>query len=301
MKPITTHIDTRTRRKLRRHVWIGQVLHRNPRLHGVLLRLRDALVSVCADHVNQQDDLDYGSRPSRSSDSFSDVMAFATYASEINDPRFAEMWARPEAEAVALGNRTEASPVLFRRQVDVLGGLLAREPTIKTVLNFGVSYAYVDALLAGRFAERTFCGVDQSRHVKALNEAEFGHHSNMSFFHGDVFELLNDRDVSAGALFHSRTLCTLPQAFVERLYRTCFEKGMRYVVGFEQFGLPRQGEPFTFDETDRPSIPWRNLLTIHNYPGLLVKSGFKIETAFVFEVSRWSPDFRVLCVVANRS
>ena len=302
MKPVTVRIDEHLRRKHIRHVRIGRLLHKLPLLRKLLLRLRDAFVSVREDPVNYQDDLDYGTRPHGATKPFNDIRAFTKYAAEVNDPKFATVWTLPAEEMIKVGTTTEASAALFKKQVDVLTELLTRETTVGTILNFGVSYAYMDSLLAKRFPGRAFCGIDLSKYTQALNKIEFGHMKNMKFFHGDVFELLDREDFTSDLLLHSRTLCTLPQSFVENLYGTCFEKGLRYIVGFEQFGLPRPHcEPFTFDETDKPSVHWRNLLSIHNYPGIAVKCGFHIETAFAFEISRWSPDYRVLCFVAKRT
>jgi len=74
------------------------------------------------------------------------------------------------------GKLTEAETVL----ADLLGNSPARR-----VVDFGVSYAYVDSLLAAKSPDVQFIGIDRSKAVCDLNSADFTL-PNMTFLASDI-------------------------------------------------------------------------------------------------------------------
>ncbi|MCC7016140.1 MAG: hypothetical protein IT564_02920 [Rhodospirillales bacterium] len=221
-------------------------------------------------------------------DKYGDLKAALTYATSVAASDFGE-------------NQPGESYVLYQEQVKTLSELIEhRSP--KTVLNFGVCYAYVDSILAQRFRHVEFVGIDLSPHVVAFNSVEFSGIPNLKILAGDVLRHLANADYRGGVFFHSRTLTYLPRQFIERLYRTAHAAGFDYIVGFEQNGLSEETfAPYVFDLSDKDSVYWRHRLYIHNYPGIAKKSGFDVARADLIATRHTSPDLRVLRFVAERS
>ena len=80
------------------------------------------------------------------------------------------------------------------------------------------------------------------------------------------------------------------------------EKGFKYVAGFEQFGYSRKtrASVVEFTEVFTESVDWRDGMSIHNYPGILKNCGFSVKNASIIKTNHSSPDFRVLCFIAER-
>ena len=220
-------------------------------------------------------------------DKYGDLKAAIHYASGIDDPSFSES---------SIGE----SFVLYREQINMMRAFIVKNRP-KKVFNFGICFAHVDAILAAEFPEISFVGIDLSKYNKAFNDCEFAHISNLKILTGDVFEEFRHGEYEEGVLFHSRTLVLLPKEFIRKLYKAAYAAGFRGIVGFEQHGLSEERqEPYVFDLSDRPSIYWRGSMYIHNYLGLAKESGFTPTEAISLNTGHTSPDYRVLCFVADR-
>lgn len=173
---------------------------------------------------------------------------------------------------------------------------------VKKVVNFGVCYAHIDAILAQRFPNVEFHAIDRSPYTKLLNEHEFGHLSNLKFFAGDGFELISNGSYKDGLLLHARTAVVLSKPLVAHLYDCAQVAGIKYIVGFEQFGLSHQTlQPYVFSTEDKDSLWWRGFMFIHNYPGLLFKAGYKIEEHSFLKTNHTDMDFQIFRFVAVQS
>ena len=182
----------------------------------------------------------------------------------------------------------------------MLGDLLRRDDNIKKVLNFGVCYPHIDAILAVEFPNVEFHGIDLSKACKAINDCIFGQIDNLHFHAGDVFDLLNVDGFRGDVFHHSRILLLLPQSFVEGLFKAARDAGFMYLVGFEQFGLSSETlEPYEFSDEDKESVYWRDRMLIHNYPGIAIKLGAEIIDAHILKTANRSPDYRVFCYIAK--
>lgn len=283
-------------KKYLRHQSVGRILHRFPILRRIVSRLSSTLLSLQNSALRYEKRSNFGRVRDRGqvgehgyTDKYGDLSAALGYAKGIAAPDFGE-------------NQLGESYVLYREQIKTLSELIERAG-IEKVFNFGICYAYVDSVLARKFGDVEFSGIDLSPHNAAFNAVEFGDVRNLRVLCGDAFRHLADNDCRGrGVFFHSRTLVLLPKDFIERLYRAAHAAGFEYVVGFEQSGLSEETlEPYTFDLSDKESVYWRDRMYIHNYPGIAEKCGFRVESADLFATKHTSPDFRVLRFVAKRT
>ena len=298
MEPQKSSFDPKFAKKYNRHINAGRLICALPPLRALVLKLQALFTTLKKDYENAREDITYNNRPSSiqsmeeqaSFDPFLDVRSTINYARQIMSPNFGGPDDRYESHR------------LYEEQLKDMEHLLENNPDIKGVLNFGICYGHVDALLARKFPDISFVGIDLSKYNKAINEVDFGDIDNLEFVAGDIFNLIKDRDLTGWALFHSRILCKFPLDFVEKLYAAASAAGMSHIVGFEQFGYSRTKiESVTFSETPRPSIYWRNSLLIHNYPQLTRQYGFSTQSSHIFKTAHASPDYRVFGFIAKKT
>lgn len=298
MQPLKHEIDARFRKRYDRHIRIGKLLFKNPFLYRIVAWLHRVLTTMVTDNFNYKQDIDFKVRgmtaqdvPKNAvADPFIDVLTAIDYATQVYHPDFATERHRRESYA------------LYAEQERRLDRLLSSDPSIKGFLNFGVSYGYIDSILAKAFPNLRFVGIDISKHNKAFNEAEFSEIKNLQFVAGDIFDFMEGMDCRGWVLFHSRILCQFPRDFLVKLYNCAYEKGFKYVAGFEQFGYSRQTRAAVVEFSDAftESVHWRNDMLIHNYPGVIKESGFSVKNANIIKTGHGSPDFRIFCFIAKR-
>ncbi len=186
------------------------------------------------------------------------------------------------------------SAVLYKNVLNAFEELLAKDPTIKTAVDFGVSYAHVDSVLAERHPSLTIVGCDRSELTMAINRVDFGSIPNLVLHGGDIFECLEQYQ-PIDVLFHMRTACLLPADFLSRLYDKARVQGARYVVLAEQIGLSWETDAgYEFSEQDQRSVLLRWKMWIHNYPALLKQAGFKIQSSEFFGTNHANPNLKLL-------
>ena len=197
--------------------------------------------------------------------------------------------------------RSESSACYESTQRTVQG-LLRSDRRIRQVLNFGVSYAYVDSLLAIANPDVRFLGIDRSCLTRDFNQKEFADIRNLEFVAGDIFDYLAQRRFAGGLFLTVRTLTLLPSSFIKKLYQSVSKAGFRYVVLVEPFGISREThKSFEFsDDPDRRSVLFRGSMFLHNYPGLLMGSGFQVREAEFVKTLHPHEDFRLASLVASR-
>lgn len=167
--------------------------------------------------------------------------------------------------------------------------------------NFGVCYAYTDAILAKKFPGVQFYGIERTDSARLFNSLYFSDISNLSMYSGDVFEQLKKGNYTGGIFFHSRTLLLLPQTFIRELYKAVYEAGFSYIMATEQYGLSRQlNGSFEFSYEYKQSVVYRDFMYIHNYPNILKECGFKLNRIENFKTDHWHEDVRILSFEAER-
>jgi hypothetical protein len=167
--------------------------------------------------------------------------------------------------------------------------------------NFGICYAYTDSILASKYPDVQFFGIERTDSAKLFNGLFFSGIQNLNIFSGDVFEALKNGHFKGGVFVHSRTLLLLPQSFVRDLYKAVYEAGFTHILGTEQYGISRQlGKAYEFSYEYQESAVYRDFMYIHNYPNILVECGFKINRIENFKTDHWHEDVRILSFEAEK-
>lgn len=190
---------------------------------------------------------------------------------------------------------------LYRHAIAAVGELLASDQAIKRVVNFGVSYAYVDSELAKRFPAVEFVGVDRARGTRDFNLEHFGHLGNMRFMAEDIFQVLQPGAWDGALLLHVRTCTFLPRGFIQSLYQAARLAGVRHIVGMEPLGISRQThQPYAFSDQEQESVLFRNAMYIHNYPWLLGQAGYAPQRFEMVKTAHKAEDYRILSFTGRR-
>jgi hypothetical protein len=166
--------------------------------------------------------------------------------------------------------------------------------------NFGVSYAYTDSILARQFPNTKFYGIERTDASRIYNERFFADIDNLSVLSGDVFDLLSKQSFDGGVFFHSRTLLLLPQDFIRKLYTAARLAGFKYIFGTEQYGISRQtGRSYEFSFRPQDSVIYRDFMYIHNWPNILLDSGFELQKIESIKTHHPHEDYRIMSFQAS--
>ena len=284
------------RRKIARKVWLMEKVAACPKLLWFIGGIGNRLAAFAAETkvhrdykakylplanqmVENSDDVGY--------EGDAEVMCFINYKNQLQNRE-----TRDQSEAWAIYDKQlELLPQLFSDKGNKLKGML----------NFGVSLAHVDSILAKQFPDLQFRGIDRSKYTEILNDIEYDNIPNLKIITGDVFDELKSRDYSDYAFFHSRTALMLPKPLIVQLYRAAHDAGMSHIIGFEQIGLSRQTlEPYEFSYEEKESVWFRSIMFIHNYPALLKSAGYELTHWECLETDHPQPDLRVMAFIAER-
>ena len=207
-----------------------------------------------------------------------------------------------QLESPDYANCIPDSPLLFDVIIDTMRQILDSDKRVSKVVNFGVSFAHIDGLLAEAFPHIEFIGIDRSEQVRAYNETHFKERPNLSFLAGDVLDVLEQGDFKHAVLFHMRTLSFMPYSFVTKLYDAAAGASFSHICGFECWGLSRQlhGWYDLNDSTSESSVAFREHLFLHHYPRALETAGFHATECDLLPTRSRQPDYRTACFRAAR-
>lgn len=292
--PITESFDSRTIANIKRSVFLAKLAYRLRFLVTFLDHVGNRLKSpqmMANSHILNAKYMRLANLIPESPEDTgytgnTETMALLSYRSQLTDE---QRLSKSESGAI------------YQKQIDTLSEIFEASTDVKTAVNFGVGYAYVDSVLARRLPKIDFVGIDRSPFTKAFNEVEFSMIPNLHFFADDIIRHLSRNSYRNGLFFHTRTAVLLNKPILEDIYRAAFDAGFELIVGFEQFGLSRETfSPFGFSLEDANSVHFRSIMFIHNYPALLLKAGFRTEKFEIFKTGHPHPDFRVAAFVARR-
>ena len=161
--------------------------------------------------------------------------------------------------------------------------LLAKDKTIRSVLNIGCNYGYMDSLLAKSHLKIQFNGVDVNDDTPQKN-ADIAS-SNLRFWAGYALDMLERGEISADLVYLSSTTTVIRNEEIRR-YLRILKKTAKYVL-FSEPNWPLPGNiitnPGKIPVTESvPAYVQREALTgsyaylcwNHNYAGLLEAGGF---------------------------
>lgn len=277
--------------KLRR--MIGSIFHAAPFLRRPLAFAKSTLVHIENIDAANRETAEYSKKKGTMlANSYDSGFGYKSPAHELE---VAEYYRKQIASNA--GNYKSESGTVYKTVIDLSEEVFKDSATTK-MLNFGVSYAYTDSLLAEKYPHISFAGVDRSEITKVYNEQYFNL-PNLSFVADDIFECME-----AGwdnALFaHIRTHACLPREFVEKIYSTAFKAGFKYILGVESCGISWQtGKHYPFSLADQDSVSFRNGMYIHNYPFLLEKHGYSLMHSQILKTPHPDPNFRLISFVAK--
>jgi len=191
-------------------------------------------------------------------------------------------------------NGPSESKALYEHIVKVSTDLIDRTDA-RYYFNFGISYAYTDSLLAKKFPDVNFFGIERTEAAQIYNQIQLGEITNLEIFSGDVFKLLQNRRFDGGIFFHSRTLLLLPEEFIRALYKAAHDAGFKYILATEQYGVSRQtGKAYQFSYEKQESVVYRHFMYIHNWPNILRECGFELNRIEAIKTSHPHEDYRIL-------
>jgi len=204
-----------------------------------------------------------------------------------------------KAEIISGNHMNRESPALYDHAISVLNDLVGKYG-VRQVVNFGVSYAYIDSVLAKKYSDVNFVGIDRSKAIKQLNEEEF-RFKNLSFIAGDVMDWINAQKDLSDTLFYSmRTCVLLPQDFIEKLYKKLADRNCYLIVGFEPFGLSCSTNSFYEQaECKKESVLFRDTMYLHNYLGILNSNGYEMKRLEYIKTAHVDKDYRIQSFIAQ--
>lgn len=201
-------------------------------------------------------------------------------AGYVEPERVRALWHAHREDCVE--GRTRASvcawtnAVMFGRVED----LLAADPDLRHVVNFGTLCGIREAALAARHAEVSWAGFDISEVATALNREHF-RGSNL-VFSSDLDGLLGDLAGKPGKslLAHCRTTDVMLPEAVKTLYRRCHGHGIDAILAAEYFSVcvPTLDYP-DFDADPVDTVHWDGVLMIHNYDRILPEAGYRVVSS----------------------
>ena len=191
--------------------------------------------------------------------------------------------------------------------VPLVAAILHRDRAIRSVMDIGVRYAYVDALLAGKFPDVEFIGVDFMPNLRELN-ADFPQ-PNLRFVTGYALELLEQDRLRADVTVMIDTALTINNRELRRYFRLLAER-TRYVViddplhrspggGVEDpLGLPLERSLPVYTPPVKVTTLPGPLCYRHNYKAMLEEAGFEVVHYRVFPLGHY--ELNLVTVVARR-
>lgn len=150
---------------------------------------------------------------------------------------------------------------------------------VDVVLDFGTLCAqplYEASILAPQIQ---FIGTDRQKFIAEMNSEAYPM-SNLSFDHGDIFEVMKKVGSLPGrkALVHIRTTCTLYPKFIEELYESARKFGFTHIYMIENAGLVRSRLKFIeFNSMQEKALVTKHRLNIHNYREQLENAGYYVN------------------------
>ena len=174
-----------------------------------------------------------------------------------------------------LSYRQDNTTFLNKTYIETIGQMLARDPAITTVFNFGAFCGKPDFDLARLHPGLTVIGFDRDKQAIAESARRFVA-PNLKFLAGDLADALSEvPEGGRSVMVHIRTCTTLFPEGVRRVYAAAAKAGIDYILGIETTGFSFQtvSWPDFSDPAQEPVVPL-GVMVDHNYPTLLKEAGY---------------------------
>ena len=154
---------------------------------------------------------------------------------------------------------------------------LTADPAIRTVVNYGSLYGYIDWLMAKSHTDKTFVAYDRAPVARTLNEEEF-QAPNLHFRDGEFTEAVGPFLGEGGLLLgHCRTATLIYPEDLEPFYRTCRDLGVTHLIAAEIINYGEtDGEYPDFARSNRRSKLLGGYMIQHDYEHYLGRAGYRL-------------------------
>jgi hypothetical protein len=187
--------------------------------------------------------------------------------------------------------------------IPMIESILDRDPAVRSVLNIGARYAYVDHVLACHHPEITFTCVDFGEKFIEVNRSL--DRDNIRFIDGYALTLLEKGEITGDIAFFSSTAVLINNRELRR-YMRALAKDTRYVVINEPIIAPVNGA--VVDPSRLPldrQIPTADRCLIHNYRAIAEEAGFEVLHYHLFpyegRMKMREPDTHFLHMIARNT
>ncbi len=174
-----------------------------------------------------------------------------------------------------LSYRQDNTTFLNKTYIETIGQMLARDPAISTVFNFGAFCGKPDFDLAQLYPDLTVIGFDRDKQAIAESSKRFVS-PNLKFLAGDLADALGEIPAAGrSVMVHIRTCTTLYPAGVRRVYAAAASAGIDYILGIETTGFSYQTVSWPdFSDPDQEPVVPLGVMVDHHYPNLLAEAGY---------------------------
>lgn len=156
--------------------------------------------------------------------------------------------------------------------------LIKSDGKIKNLVSIGCSYAYYESIIAKKFNNVNVMCFDRSEHTSILNRKEFPL-ANMNFFYGDILNFVAKQSGDSTIFNHIWITTYLPKNLIENIYSNLNKNNVNYIILIEPIGISQEtGQMYKFNFQDFPSVRYKKNIFIHNYPGILKKYNYSVES-----------------------
>ncbi len=171
---------------------------------------------------------------------------------------------------------------------------------IKKVISIGCSYAYYESIIAQKYSNIHVQCFDRSKKVAILNKKEFPF-SNIKFCHGDILNFLSKQNDELSIFNHMWIMTYLPKDQVEEIYFNLSKTNNKYIILVEPIGACQEtGEMYKFSFKDSPSVIYRKNIFIHNYPGILNKYNYSLESCELIKTTNDRNNFLLKIILKKK-
>jgi hypothetical protein len=192
--------------------------------------------------------------------------------------------------------------------VPLVEAIIRQDRGVRSVMDIGVRYAYIDALLAAKFPDVEFVGIDFMPNLRELN-ADFTQ-ANLRFVTGYALELLEQDRLRADVAVMVDTALTINNLELRRYFRLLAERTRYVVIDDPLHRSPGGGveDPLSLDVGRSLPVytPPVKITTLpgplcyrHNYKAMLEEAGFDVMHYKVFRLGHY--DLSLVTVVARRN